>query len=151
MMAAATSRDEHIRKPSWGHARHMTALIISKETQYGISCRNLHMNMPEGNMPSLPLHRNQEGCAEMSRRQPPLNQPPEEYGDLATVNSQQNDIIPEEFPEGAYGSSLPVFSLGKSSPWRADQYAKRPFGYENIELHQGIPREYPDEDTQGEV
>lgn len=81
----------------------------------------------------------------------PTNHRPEDYGDLATVNSQRNDLTSEEFPEGPYGSSLPELSFGKSSPWREDQYATRPFGYENIELHKGLPRNYPGEDLQAGI
>jgi hypothetical protein len=68
---------------------------------------------------------------------------PEEYGDLATVESQRNEVISEEFPEGSYGMSLPVETLGKSTPWRADQRRANPYGYENLELHEGMPRNYP--------
>ncbi|WJH34965.1 hypothetical protein MJA45_21700 [Paenibacillus aurantius] len=65
------------------------------------------------------------------------------YTDVATVESQRNDLIPEEFPEGPYGSSLPVESLGKSTPWRVDQRPQNRFSYENRELHDGINRAYP--------
>lgn len=71
---------------------------------------------------------------------------PEDYRDLATVNSQKNDIIAEEFPDGPYGSIEQ--SLGKSTPWREGQRATSPFGVEYIELHRGIPRDYPGEDLQ---
>ena len=66
-----------------------------------------------------------------------------EYTDFAAVESQRNDLAAEEFPEGPYGSSLPVESLGKSSPWREDQRPPNRFSYENRELHEGIPRMYP--------
>lgn len=66
-----------------------------------------------------------------------------EYTDLQTVESQRNDLAAEEFPEGAYGSTLLVESLGKSSPWRDDQRPPNRFVYENRELHEGLDREYP--------
>lgn len=69
-----------------------------------------------------------------------------EYTDVSTVESQRNDLTAEEFPEGPYGSSLPVESLGKSSPWRIDQRPPNRFSYENRELHEGLPRVYPSED-----
>jgi hypothetical protein len=69
-----------------------------------------------------------------------------EYGDVSTVQSQQNDLIPEEFPEGPYGSSLEAESIGKSSPWKHGQNGPRPFGYENLQLHEGSGRDYPAED-----
>ncbi|WP_171691873.1 hypothetical protein [Paenibacillus germinis] len=70
----------------------------------------------------------------------------DDFTDLETVESQRNDLIPEEFPEGPYGTSLNTESLGKSSPWRKDQRPPNPFSYENRELHEGIKRDYPGED-----
>lgn len=63
-----------------------------------------------------------------------------EYTDVSTVESQRNDLIAEEFPEGAYGMSLITESLGKSTPWREDQRPPNRFTYENRELHEGMPR-----------
>ncbi|KIL41905.1 hypothetical protein SD70_04730 [Gordoniibacillus kamchatkensis] len=75
----------------------------------------------------------------------------DEGTDLATVESQRNDLIPEEFPEGPYGTPLEVESLGKSSPWRRDQRSPDPYGYENRELHEGMQRNYPgDHETHDE-
>ncbi|MCR8633407.1 MULTISPECIES: hypothetical protein [Paenibacillus] len=65
------------------------------------------------------------------------------YTDLASVESQRNDLIAEEFPEGPYGSSLISETLGKSTPWREDQRPPNRFTYENRELHAGISRDYP--------
>ncbi|PYI57453.1 hypothetical protein [Paenibacillus flagellatus] len=63
-----------------------------------------------------------------------------DYTDLATVESQRNDLTAEEFPEGPYGSSLLTESLGKSTPWREDQRPPNSFNYENRELHEGLNR-----------
>jgi hypothetical protein len=63
--------------------------------------------------------------------------------DVSTVESQRNDLVAEEFPEGPYGSALLTESLGKSTPWRKDQRPPNTFTYENRELHEGIPRDYP--------
>lgn len=63
--------------------------------------------------------------------------------DLATVESQRNDLTAEEFPEGPYGSPLLTESLGKSTPWREDQRPPNTTSYENRELHEGMPRVYP--------
>jgi hypothetical protein len=72
-----------------------------------------------------------------------------EYTDLDTVESQRNDLAAEEFPEGPYGSSLPVLSFGKSTPWRIDQRPPNRFRYENRMLHLGMDRDYPpDHDPQ---
>jgi len=73
------------------------------------------------------------------------------YTDLATVESQRNDLAAEEFPEGPYGMSLLSESLGKSSPWREDQRPPNRFVYENRVLHEGLPRVYPpDHETHDE-
>lgn len=68
------------------------------------------------------------------------------YTDVSTVESQRNDLIPEEFPEGPYGTDLAMESYGKSTPWRIDQRSSNPFAYENRTLHAGIKRDYPGED-----
>lgn len=81
-----------------------------------------------------------------------LDEDRREFTDLSTVESQRNDLTAEEFPEGPYGSSLLAESLGKSSPWRKDQRSQNRFTYENRELHEGMPREYPgDHDTHDEA
>ncbi|MBT2761574.1 hypothetical protein [Paenibacillus sp. ISL-20] len=68
------------------------------------------------------------------------------FTDLSTVESQRNDLVAEEFPEGPYGSNLRSDSLGKSTPWRKDQRPPNRFDYEDRNLHMGIEREYPGED-----
>lgn len=78
-----------------------------------------------------------------------------EYTDLATVESQRNDLTAEEFPEGPYGSSLLSESLGKSTPWREDQRPPNTFTYENRDLHEGLdrggyPNEHPTHDEPGD-
>ncbi|MEF3312635.1 hypothetical protein PV433_27465 [Paenibacillus sp. GYB004] len=65
---------------------------------------------------------------------------PRQYRDLATVESQRNDLSAEEFPEGPYGADLLTESLGKSSPWRRDQRTQSAFTYENRLLHEGVDR-----------
>ncbi|WP_127532625.1 hypothetical protein [Paenibacillus kobensis] len=70
------------------------------------------------------------------------------YTDFAAVESQRNDLVPEEFPDGAYGSDLKS-ELGKSKPWRIDQRAANPYGYENRSLHAGMERGYPGDDRRG--
>ncbi|MDI4644647.1 hypothetical protein [Cohnella hashimotonis] len=70
--------------------------------------------------------------------------------DLSTVESARNDLFLEEFPEGPYGASLVTnLKLGRSKPWRIDQDTHS--GYENIELHEDLPRIYPGEDPLGDT
>lgn len=63
--------------------------------------------------------------------------------ELATVESQRNELTAEEFPEGPYGSCIVTKNIDKSTPWRKDQHVSNPYGYENKNLHEGLPREYP--------
>lgn len=72
------------------------------------------------------------------------------HTDVSTVQSQRNDLTAEEFPEGPYGASIESESLGKSTPWRKGQHGPRPYGNENLQLHQGLKRNYPDEDLMSE-
>jgi len=65
------------------------------------------------------------------------------YSDFANVESYRNEVTSEEFPEGPYGSPILSETIGKSTPWREDQSVINPFGYENKQLHEGLPRDYP--------
>lgn len=64
------------------------------------------------------------------------------YSDFVPVEKMHQEIIPEEFTEGAYGSPINR-RLGKSTPFEPDQHAISGFTYENKTLHQDIPRQYP--------
>ena len=75
----------------------------------------------------------------------------EQFTDLATVESQRNDLIAEEFPEGPYGSTINAEKLGKSTPWRIDQRSPNAFDFENRELHAGMEREYAGDQGQGDA
>ncbi len=72
-----------------------------------------------------------------------------QYTDLASAESQRNDLIPEEFADGPYGSPTNAEALGKSTPWRVDQRPPTPFDFENRELHAGMERQYPGDQGQG--
>ncbi len=67
----------------------------------------------------------------------------EPYSELSTVESQRNEIIPEEFPEGPYGAPTNEERLGKATGWEKDQHVISNFTYENRNFHQDLPREYP--------
>ncbi|QAY66619.1 hypothetical protein [Paenibacillus protaetiae] len=70
------------------------------------------------------------------------------YSDFSDVESQRHDLIPEEFPEGSYGSAMTSSSLGKSTPWQAGQHRVSAYGYENKRQHndQNRSRHYPGDD-----
>jgi len=65
------------------------------------------------------------------------------YTDFAPVEKMRNFIIPEDLPEGAYGSPINRDRLGKTTRFENDQQAYSNFAYENRELHQDLPRQDP--------
>lgn len=80
-----------------------------------------------------------------------LDEDKSKYTDLATVESQRNDLTAEEFPEGSFGTDLHTESLSKSTPWRDTQRPPNTFNYENRGLHEGLPRVFPpDQNTHDE-
>ncbi|MCA0755369.1 hypothetical protein KP806_09925 [Paenibacillus sp. N4] len=79
-----------------------------------------------------------------------INEERRPYTDLATVESQRNELTSEEFPEGPYGSGMRVESLGKSKPWRIDQRSQKAYDYENHMLHDELSRDYAGEDDYGD-
>lgn len=67
------------------------------------------------------------------------------YSNLSNVEKQKEFLAAEEFPEGPYGSPIgaekPVEN--KSTPWQEGQQYYSNFTYENRNLHQDLPRQYP--------
>jgi len=66
-----------------------------------------------------------------------------EYSDLATVESQKDDLLPEEFPEGPYGSPIQRATLGKDGFFLESQRATSAFTYEDKAFHEGLERQDP--------
>ncbi|CAJ1001762.1 MULTISPECIES: hypothetical protein [Bacillales] len=62
------------------------------------------------------------------------------YSELSVVESQRNEIIPEEFPEGPYGAATND-KLGKATGWEPGQHAISNFTYEYRNFHQNLPRQ----------
>jgi hypothetical protein len=67
----------------------------------------------------------------------------ENSSELSTVESQRNEIIPEEFPEGPYGAATNEELLGKATGWESDQHVISNFAYEYRNFHQDLPRQEP--------
>ncbi|MBD1370869.1 hypothetical protein IC620_00645 [Hazenella sp. IB182357] len=65
------------------------------------------------------------------------------WRDLGTVESQRDELVPEEFPEGPVGAATNEARLGKDSPWREGQHASPRFTYEVREFHAGLKRQFP--------
>jgi hypothetical protein len=66
-----------------------------------------------------------------------------DYFGFSNVETMKNTIIPEEFPEGPFGSPInkknPVEN--KSTPWRDGQRTYSAYNYEFKSLHQNLPRQ----------
>ncbi|MDC3412357.1 hypothetical protein NC797_00325 [Aquibacillus sp. 3ASR75-11] len=79
------------------------------------------------------------------------------YSDFSNVESLRNELVPEETPEGPYGSpirkDMPV--EGKSTPWEKGQRRKSQFTYAYKDFHQDLPRKlegsHPLHDHEGDV
>ncbi len=65
------------------------------------------------------------------------------YYNFSNVEKMENYIIPEEFPEGPYGSEKGKLDAveNKSTPWREGQRTYSAFNYEFKSLHQDLPRQ----------
>lgn len=65
------------------------------------------------------------------------------YTDFATAEKRKDYLIPEEFPDGPYGSDIrkmePVEN--KSTPWLEGQRRYSAYNYEFKSLHQDLPRQ----------
>ncbi|TLS38828.1 hypothetical protein [Pseudalkalibacillus caeni] len=66
----------------------------------------------------------------------------DQYTDFANVETMHKYVLPEDLPEGPYGSPINR-KLGKSTPWDEDQRNYSAFNYENKTLHQDLPRQDP--------
>ena len=64
---------------------------------------------------------------------------------LSTEYNHWHSRTVEEFPEGAYGSSLEG-GLGKQSGWDKGEEVNPRFSFENEELHEAATRPYPQAD-----
>ncbi|WP_090234714.1 hypothetical protein [Lentibacillus halodurans] len=66
------------------------------------------------------------------------------YSNFSNVTNQQN-LIPEEFPEGPFGSEINDEELkgSKSTPWREGQKRESAFVFPNKALHDDLPRQAP--------
>lgn len=68
----------------------------------------------------------------------------QDYTELSTVESQRNEILPEEFPEGPFGAATNEERLGKATGWEPRQHSTTTrFTYETREMHEDLPRQYP--------
>jgi hypothetical protein len=73
--------------------------------------------------------------------------------ELSYVQSMRNDVLPEEFPEGPYGSAALAEGIGKSEPWRPGQRAVSPLRDQNpVHTDRTTPAaEPPDNASRGSI
>lgn len=65
------------------------------------------------------------------------------YTDFSNVETKNNYVFPEEYPEGPYRAAKQNKKLGKTSPWHEGQRSMSAFNYEFKSLHQNLPRQDP--------
>ena len=65
------------------------------------------------------------------------------YSDFASVRRMRDQLIPEEFPEGSYGSTnnKQVAPKSKSTPWTPGQYRESAFVFPHKSQHDNLPRQ----------
>lgn len=66
--------------------------------------------------------------------------------ELATVEAWRNERVPEEFPEGPYGSPRDDGAASGNADMRPEQRPHLPFAYADRSFHEGTARAYPGED-----
>lgn len=74
-----------------------------------------------------------------------MDQKKDKYSDSSSVKRRKEMLIPEEFPEGSFGSPIkkddPVY--GKSTEWKEGQQSDSAYVYPDREQHAGLPRQTP--------
>ncbi|MFD1851222.1 hypothetical protein [Oceanobacillus bengalensis] len=67
------------------------------------------------------------------------------YSDFSNVDRMKNELIPEEFPEGPFGSTInkEVAVSSKSTPWKEGQKRTSAFVFPDEEQHDDLPRQIP--------
>ncbi|PEY42120.1 hypothetical protein CN354_04915 [Bacillus cereus] len=70
-----------------------------------------------------------------------------QYTDVTVAEARHEFVIPEEFPEGPYGSSTNR-KLGKSTPWEKDQKTHKAFSYEYEKQYEETKQQYPKASTE---
>ncbi|GGA76741.1 hypothetical protein [Ornithinibacillus halotolerans] len=67
----------------------------------------------------------------------------EKFSNFSNVEYQNNYLIPEEFPEGPFGSSINKEQAveGKSTPWKEGQRRESAFVFPDKNQHEDLPRQ----------
>jgi len=67
------------------------------------------------------------------------------FSEISSVENVHDTIIPEEFPEGAFGSPIKNDAKveNKSTEWEDGQHSASAFTYPDKERHDDLPRQTP--------
>lgn len=67
------------------------------------------------------------------------------FSEISNVENMHDTLIPEEFPEGAFGSSINKHTKveSKSTEWEKGQQRSSAFTYPDKEKHDDLPRRMP--------
>lgn len=67
------------------------------------------------------------------------------FSEISNVENLHDTLIPEEFPEGAFGSSIRKHEKveSKSTEWEKGQKRSSAFTYPDKERHDDLPRQTP--------
>lgn len=67
------------------------------------------------------------------------------FSEISNVESMHDMLIPEEFPEGSYGSTIHKDTKvqSKSTEWEKGQQRTSAFVYPDRERHDDLPRRTP--------
>lgn len=69
------------------------------------------------------------------------NKRAEKYSNFSNVEKMNNNLIPEEFPEGPFGSPVGFNKPVEGKDWSKGQHRTSGFTYENKSLHDDLPRQ----------
>lgn len=69
----------------------------------------------------------------------------QEYENFSNVERMNEELIPEEFPEGSFGSSIHKDErvVSKSTPWKKGQKRMSAYVYPDEDQHDDKPRQTP--------
>lgn len=67
------------------------------------------------------------------------------FSEISNVENLHDTLIPEEFPEGAFGSPIRKHAKveSKSTEWEKGQQRSSAFTYPDKERHDDLPRQTP--------
>ncbi|MFB4474332.1 hypothetical protein [Virgibacillus sp. SK37] len=67
------------------------------------------------------------------------------FSNFSNVEKMKNELIPEEFPEGSFGSAINKEETvsSKSTEWNEGQKRMSAYVYPDEDQHDDLPRQFP--------